>query len=115
MSFNTFWKNKNKKSFGTENAGPIPTSLLARQDLEGVAEDMADDEETQYGTKGMATNDALVQIKDKSEDADTKEEKDSLVDRIKTVQVKRQKAALKDRGVVKSFLDGWKESNKLSN
>lgn len=110
--------NKAKKAMGTGFAGPVPVSLLADQDLEGEAEET--DEALRYGVgleankSNTATNDKLVELKDKAEDAENDEQKDNIVDRIKETQMKRQKATLKDRGVIKTFKEAWKTLNQES-
>lgn len=63
--------------------------------------------------KSVATNDALVDLKEKAEDADTSAEKNDIVSTIKAVQLRRQKATLamraKEEGKMsKSFADFWK-------
>lgn len=96
---------KARKEMGVGFAGNVPESLLAAQDLLGEYQD--DDEEREETEKlpdnstykaDVASNDELSVLASKAEDADTKNEKDTLSDRIKQVQMNRQKAALKYRG-----------------
>lgn len=88
-----------KKAIGTADAGPVPNSLLARQDLET--------------SKGAieTTGKKLEQEAEKAEDAETKKEKNEIVDRIKNIQIKRQKAVLAEREseTNKSFKTLWKK------
>lgn len=108
---------KEVEKMGIEGAGTVPESLLARQDLEGEAD--RTEEETGDGIamnaqKNAVDNNKLVKLKDEAKKADTKEQKEELVDRIKQTQEKRQKAALEARGVAKSFSDFWKNLKKDS-
>lgn len=86
---------KARKAMGIGFGGGVPHSLLARQDLE---EDK---------TKSDVDDASLYQLKDEARNTDTKEEKEEVTDKIKEVQVKRQKATLKERGVTKSFRAMW--------
>jgi len=104
------FKSEWEKNFGTAFAGDVPESLLAAQDLLGEQKD--DDAERDETEKlpdnsayksNVASDDKLSVLADKAEDADTKNEKDTLSDRIKQVQINRQKAALKYRGVNKHY------------
>ena len=79
------------------DAGGTPNSLLARQDLEGKEKSEESD----------VDDPSLYELKDTARDADTKAEKKEVTDKIKEVQVKRQKATLKERGVAKSFKSVW--------
>lgn len=88
-------KAKDVVKFGIEGAGEVPSSLLAAQDLE--------DEETE---KGIASNDALTELAEISEDATTAHEKRALVQEIKETQKERQKATIDARKNL--FSDVWK-------
>ena len=96
---------KAKKAMGIGFAGPIPESLLARQDLEG-------DEKT--NKSDTVSSNKLEQLKEKAEDAETIHEKSEVLGEIKDEQKKKQKAALTQRGAdtMKSFLEYWKNVSK---
>ncbi len=88
---------KARKAVVTSFAGPVPNSGLADQDLEGEKK------------KSDAADDAkLYELKDQARRVDNEREKDDVADKIEEVQRKRQKAALKERGVIKSFKEAWK-------
>jgi hypothetical protein len=94
---------ENYKKMGIEGAGQTPNSLLAEQDLE---------DETETKTKGQVeqTGKKLDAITDKAEDATSTEEKDTLIDKLKANQIKRQKAIINARekeSTKKSFKDFW--------
>lgn len=135
---------------GIADAGGVPNSLLARQDLEGTKVDkdfatfaVVDDSGKEVATytsrkeaddavramanrndhkykvveksesdEAKADDPSLYQLKDDARDANTEDEKEEVTDKIKETQIKRQKATLKDRGVVKSFKDFWKTVSK---
>lgn len=102
---------KLSKDIGIGLAGPIPHSLLADQDLEGVARESEENNEIGAGevwSKSDAASDSeLYEIKDDAAYAETESEKKSVVTDIKDAQKKRQKAAISMRE--KSFKDFWKD------
>ena len=108
--FKTAWKQANGvKKFGIDNAGPVPNTILARQDLEDENKKDLLGVNVQMHKADAASDDKLEVIKDETEDVTGKEEKNELVDRIKTVQEKRQKATIKQRDMTKSsFKQLWK-------
>jgi len=104
--FKTAWKQANgMKKFGIDGAGPVPNTLLARQDLEDERKKDLLNVNVQVHKADAASDDKLEVIKDETEDVTGKEEKNELVDRIKTVQEKRQKATIKQRDMTKSPLN----------
>lgn len=98
------------KAVTTQFAGPLPASLLARQDLEGseLEEPGAID-----AVKSSITtiSNVLERLLGVAEKADTQTQKYEIVSKITNVQRKQQDATLAARGksTVKSFKDGWKE------
>ena len=99
LSYTKSLINKARKGMGIGFAGPIPSSLLARQDLEGEEKEKSN----------TVAGDKLVELKDDAEVADTKKEKKSIASDIKNTQIKRQKATINMRQ--KSFKEYWKGIN----
>lgn len=101
-AFKDFWKSR--KSFGISEAGQVPNSLLAEQDLEC---------ETCKGAVEQ-TGKELDKMPEKAQEADTKKEKNQIIGRIKNIQLKRQEAVLEQRekNMSKSFKEFWKEMKK---
>lgn len=102
------------QKLGIAAAGPVPNSLLARQDLaeEGIWDGL-DTSKSFKGTwaslgKGPVeqTGKQLKEAANEAEDVTTKKEVIELADRIKNIQIKRQKATLAARE--KSFKDFYK-------
>lgn len=89
-----------KKDMGISNAGPVPHSLLARQDLESS---------TRKGAVEQ-TGKELDIIEERAKEATDTEEKYDLVNSIKSVQEKRQKAVINARKSG-SFKDNWNKIN----
>jgi len=77
-----------EKDFNISNAGSIPNSKLAEQDLEG---------EARKSDVITNTQEKLEEIKEKTEDPKVVEEKQDLVSKMKEIQIKRQKATIKQR------------------
>ena len=97
MKFKEHWV----KKFGVAGAGPVPNSLLARQDLEGEERE-----------KGIATDDALQDLADDAAVAGTKKEKKTIKSDIISTQKERQIETLRLRGKLnKSFKEIWKSNN----
>jgi hypothetical protein len=135
------------EKLGISGAGPIPNSLLSRQDLEGTereyfesatkSQDIGNFAVWYYDSEGarkcavfgnmidaqayadivdsLGYKDVsimkgqLEEAKEDAKDADTKQEVKSIVERIKNIQIKRQKMALNTRGAQKSFKQKWSE------
>lgn len=88
------------KAIDITQAGQIPHSLLARQDLKG-------DHETTSKGKVDEAGKKLEDEAEKAEDAD-ETEKGDIVRNITAIQRKRQKAIIEERSN-KSFKDNWKK------
>lgn len=115
-----------KKTFGTANAGPIPNSKLADQDLEGetrksVAECPScgfpivmitrfDGQDFVSYKNQIARNHCvcsknsfeqtgkqLQTVAEKAEEVETTKQKTQLIGKIKEIQLKRQKAVITER------------------
>lgn len=106
--FEQFWKlqgsNGPKKvgKMGIDYAGDIPNSLLADQDLEDSTTKNAID----------TTTKELAEAEKDAKDAETTSEKDDVVDNIKAIQVKRQKAVLNAREKstgAETFTNFWRK------
>ena len=84
------------RKLGIGYAGPVPSSLLSRQDLEGSTRSEKSFAKTEKGaveTTGKQL-DSAVRAAEKAEDT---EEKDDLASRIKNIQLRRQKATIAER------------------
>jgi hypothetical protein len=92
------------EKMGIEGAGAIPSSKLAKQDLEG---------ETKKADVITNTQEKLDDLGDKAEEMKTADEVNGVINQIKVVQEKRQKAQLKMRGqpTTKAFKENWKQTN----
>jgi transcription initiation factor TFIIIB Brf1 subunit/transcription initiation factor TFIIB len=97
------------------NLGSIESQTFAKLDQAMRQAQMWKSKYSKMNKSVTSTTNQLNEVKDKAEDADTKAEKHDVVDSIKAIQLKRQKATIKEReNTAKSFKEGWNRLNKGS-